>query len=39
LLERNLSIPPTLTIRQGFRFNIVVTKDLTFDRPYVVPDY
>ena len=39
LLERNLSIPPTLKIRQGFRFNIVVTKDLTFDRPYVVPDY
>jgi type IV secretory pathway VirB10-like protein len=39
LLERNLSIPPTLKIRQGFRFNIVVTKDLTFARPYVVPDY
>jgi type IV secretory pathway VirB10-like protein len=39
LLEKNLSIPPTLKIRQGFRFNVVVTKDLVFDRPYVMPNY
>jgi type IV secretion system protein VirB10 len=39
LLEKNLSIPPTLKIRQGFRFNVVVTKDLVFDRSYVVPNY
>jgi type IV secretion system protein VirB10 len=39
LLEKNLSIPPTLKIRQGFNFNIVVVKDLTFERPYVVPSY
>jgi type IV secretion system protein VirB10 len=34
LLERNLSIPPTLTIRQGYAFNVVVVKDLTFERAY-----
>jgi type IV secretion system protein TrbI len=39
LLEKNLSIPPTLKIRQGYGFNIVVVKDLVFDRPYVVPNY
>jgi len=39
LLQKNLSIPPTLKIRQGFRFNIIAVKDLVFDRPYVVPDY
>jgi type IV secretion system protein TrbI len=39
LLERNLSIPPTLKIRQAYSFNVVVVKDLTFDRPYVVPNY
>ena len=36
LLEKNLSIAPTLTIRPGYRFNILAVKDLTFDRPYVV---
>ena len=39
LLEKNLSIPPTLKIRQGYGFNVVVVKDLVFDRPYVVPNY
>jgi type IV secretory pathway VirB10-like protein len=39
MLEKNLSIPPTLTIRQGYRFNIVVIRDLTFERPYSVPNY
>jgi type IV secretion system protein TrbI len=39
LLEKNLSIPPTLKIRQGYAFNVVVVKDLTFERPYVVPNY
>jgi len=39
LLERNLSIPPTLKIRQAYSFNVVVVKDLTFERPYVVPNY
>jgi type IV secretion system protein TrbI len=39
LLEKNLSIPPTLKIRQGYAFNIVVVKDLIFERPYTVPNY
>jgi type IV secretion system protein VirB10 len=39
MLERNLSIAPTLKIRPGFRFNILVVKDLTFARPYVVGNY
>jgi type IV secretion system protein TrbI len=39
LLEKNLSIAPTLKIRAGYRFNILVVKDLTFARPYVVPNY
>ena len=39
LLEKNLSIAPTLKIRPGYRFNILVVKDLTFDRPYVVGNY
>jgi type IV secretion system protein TrbI len=39
LLEKNLSIPPTLKIRQGYAFSVVVVKDLVFDRPYVVPNY
>jgi type IV secretory pathway VirB10-like protein len=39
LLEKNLSVPPTLKIRQGYAFNVVAVKDLVFDRPYVVPNY
>jgi type IV secretion system protein VirB10 len=39
LLEKNLSVPPTLKIRQGYGFNVAVVKDLIFDRPYTVPDY
>lgn len=34
LLQRNLSIKPTLEIRPGYRFNIVVTKDVVFREPY-----
>jgi hypothetical protein len=29
----------TLQIRAGYRFNILVVRDLTFERPYVVPSY
>ena len=39
LLQKNLSIAPTLTIRPGYRFNIIAIKDLTFDTPYVVGNY
>ena len=34
LLEKNISIAPTLEIRPGYAFNVVITKDLVFERPY-----
>ena len=34
LLQKNLNIKPTLEIRPGYQFNIVVTKDLVFRDPY-----
>ena len=34
LLERNLNIKPTLEVRPGYQFNLVVTKDVVFERPY-----
>lgn len=34
LLQKNLSIKPTLEIRPGYLFNIVVTKDMVFREPY-----
>ena len=34
VLQRNLSIQPTLTIRPGYRFNMVATKDIVFRQPY-----
>lgn len=39
LIAKNLSISPTLEIRPGYRFNVVVTKDLTFTKPYQQFDY
>jgi type IV secretion system protein TrbI len=39
LLEKNLSIAPTLVVRPAYRFNIVVTKDLEFQTPYYVGNY
>lgn len=34
LLQKNLNIKPTLEIRPGYQFNIVVTRDLAFKQPY-----
>ncbi len=34
MLEKNLSIQPTLEIRPGYQFNVVVTKDVVFESPY-----
>ena len=31
LVERQLSIPPTLTIRSGFALRVIVTRDLVFE--------
>ncbi|MCW5222900.1 TrbI/VirB10 family protein [Verminephrobacter aporrectodeae subsp. tuberculatae] len=39
LIAKNLGIAPTLEIRPGYRFNVVVTKDLAFARPYRAFDY
>ena len=34
LLQKNLNIKPTLAIRPGYQFNVIVTKDMVFQRPY-----
>ncbi|TWI62552.1 type IV secretion system protein VirB10 [Pseudoduganella lurida] len=39
MIAKNMSIAPTLEIRPGYRFNVVVTKDLTFSKPYRPFDY
>lgn len=39
LISKNLNIAPTLEIRPGYRFNIVVVKDLDFSKAYQSFDY
>ena len=39
LIAKNMNIAPTLEIRPGYRFNVVVTKDMTFTKPYHSFDY
>lgn len=39
LIAKNMSISPTLQIRPGYRFNVTVTKDMTFTKPYKAFDY
>jgi type IV secretion system protein TrbI len=39
LMQKNINISPTLEIRPGYRFNVVVTKDMTFSKPYQSFDY
>jgi len=39
MITKNLNIAPTLEIRPGYRFNIIVTKDLTLSKPYQAFDY
>jgi type IV secretion system protein VirB10 len=34
LLEKNLDVAPTLTIRPGYRFSILLIKDFVFPGPY-----
>lgn len=34
LISKNLNVSPTIEIRPGFRFNVIVTKDISFDEPY-----
>jgi len=39
MIAKNLNMAPTLEIRPGYRFNIIVTKDLTLSKPYEAFDY
>jgi len=39
MITKNLNIAPTLEIRPGFRFNVIVTKDMVFSKPYQAFDY
>ncbi|MDB5890170.1 MAG: IncP-type conjugative transfer protein TrbI [Polaromonas sp.] len=39
LISKNMNIAPTLEIRPGYRFNVIVTKDMTFSKPYMPFDY
>ena len=39
MIQKNMNIAPTLEIRPGYRFNIIVTKDLTLTKPYQAFDY
>jgi type IV secretory pathway VirB10-like protein len=39
LMMKNLNIAPTLEIRPGFRFNVIVTKDMVFSKPYQSFDF
>ncbi|MDY6420929.1 MAG: TrbI/VirB10 family protein [Succinivibrio dextrinosolvens] len=39
VIQRNLNVAPTLTIRPGYNFNVMVTKDLIFNGPYKSFDY
>ena len=39
MIAKNLNIAPTLEIRPGYRFNVIVTKDMTFTKPYQAFDY
>ncbi|WP_328759925.1 TrbI/VirB10 family protein [Geomonas azotofigens] len=39
MIAKNLNVAPTLEIRPGYRFNVMVTKDLNFSKPYQPFDY
>ena len=39
MIQKNMNIAPTLNIRPGFRFNVIVSQDLTFTKPYQSFDY
>lgn len=39
IIMKNLNIAPTLEIRPGYQFNVIVTKDLVFSKPYRAFEY
>lgn len=38
-IQKNMNISPTLEIRPGYRFNVILTKDIDFSKPYRSFDY
>ena len=34
LVSKNLNVSPTVNFKPGYRFNVIVIKDLTFNQPY-----
>ncbi|MBR3665387.1 MAG: conjugal transfer protein TrbI [Lachnospiraceae bacterium] len=34
MIQKNMNISPTLTVRPGYRFNVMVVKDLHLTKPY-----
>lgn len=39
LIAKNMNIAPTLEIRPGYRFNVIIIKDIIFSNPYHPFDY
>ena len=39
MIRKQMNVAPTIEIRPGYRFNVQVTKDLTFNGPYQAFDY
>lgn len=39
MITKNMNIAPTIEIRPGYRFNVIVTKDITLSKPYRAYDY
>ena len=39
LIAKNMNIAPTSGIGPGYRFSVIVTKDMTFSKPYQSFDY
>ena len=39
MLQKNMNIAPTLEIRPGYRFNVMLVKDLVFNNTYRAFDY
>jgi type IV secretion system protein VirB10 len=39
MLQKNMNIAPTLEIRPGYRFNVMLVKDLEFKSSYRAFDY
>lgn len=39
MIMKNLNIAPTIEVRPGYRFNVMVSKDMVFSKPYQSFDY